>query len=295
MPAPEPPILFRQGSTRKKAKLATAAEVARASALVTSLQQGAMSSADKDKLDAYAGTWRSGSGAPNNAVGINGDLYLRTSNGDVYLRSAGTYSIIGNLKGPAGAAGATGATGPAGTSGSNFNFRGEYAPTGYEPWDVVHYTNDISKSPAIFSGTYVCTSQVVSSSQNPQQSPELWYLLARDASSEININGGTTQTLGPGLNVLPNGTYSLPGFNGSPLPPDGMTVKIVTANGATEDQVIIAFDAGDQLPQYPSFTALKNGGTPTNPQGIWHLELTYYALTNKWYSSVNEGWEGSNI
>ncbi len=57
-------------------------------------------------------TWRTGSGAPSNGTGVDGDLYLRTSNGDVYLRSSGTYSVIANLVGPTGSTGSTGATGP---------------------------------------------------------------------------------------------------------------------------------------------------------------------------------------
>lgn len=61
-------------------------------------------------------TWRSGSGAPSDGTGADGDFYLRTSNGAVYKRTSGTYSVIANLTGPTGAAGATGATGNAGAS-----------------------------------------------------------------------------------------------------------------------------------------------------------------------------------
>ncbi len=70
----------------------------------------------------YAGTWRQGSGAPSNGTGINGDLYLRTSNGDVYQRAAGVYTVVGNLLGPAGVNGATWLTGtgiPGGGTGVN--------------------------------------------------------------------------------------------------------------------------------------------------------------------------------
>lgn len=57
--------------------------------------------------------WRDGSGAPSNGTGVDGDYYLNTTNGDVYKRTAGTYSVVGNIKGPQGA---TGETGPAGSS-----------------------------------------------------------------------------------------------------------------------------------------------------------------------------------
>jgi hypothetical protein len=51
-------------------------------------------------------TWRIGAGAPDNAVGADNDLYLRTSNGDVYKRTAGVYGVQGNIKGAAGPTGA---------------------------------------------------------------------------------------------------------------------------------------------------------------------------------------------
>lgn len=46
--------------------------------------------------------WYSGAGAPSAGLGINGDFYLNTSNGDVYAKSAGSWSVVTNLTGPAG-------------------------------------------------------------------------------------------------------------------------------------------------------------------------------------------------
>ena len=43
--------------------------------------------------------WRSGSGAPSNGLGIDGDWYVNTDNGDVYFKSGGTYSIVLNIHG----------------------------------------------------------------------------------------------------------------------------------------------------------------------------------------------------
>ncbi len=62
---------------------------------------------------------RSGSGAPSNGVGVDGDYYLNLTNGDLYYKASNTYSIVGNLKGPAGATGADGAAGSAGSAGPN--------------------------------------------------------------------------------------------------------------------------------------------------------------------------------
>lgn len=49
--------------------------------------------------------WYTGSGAPGSSTGVNGDFYLRTSNGDVYTKSGGSWSVSGNIRGPAGADG----------------------------------------------------------------------------------------------------------------------------------------------------------------------------------------------
>lgn len=51
-----------------------------------------------------------GSGAPSDGTGANGDFYLRTSNGDYYKKAAGTWgSPLGNLTGPRGDPGSAGA------------------------------------------------------------------------------------------------------------------------------------------------------------------------------------------
>jgi len=46
--------------------------------------------------------WYSGTGAPAGGLGINGDFYLNDANGDVYSKSAGSWSVVDNLTGPAG-------------------------------------------------------------------------------------------------------------------------------------------------------------------------------------------------
>lgn len=51
--------------------------------------------------------WRSGAGAPSNALGVDGDYYLDSGNGDVYLKASGTYSIVTNIIGPTGPSGAS--------------------------------------------------------------------------------------------------------------------------------------------------------------------------------------------
>lgn len=65
-------------------------------------------------LGYYSTKIRTGTTVPSNSLGVNGDLYIRTTTGDLYLRSAGTYSIVANLTGPTGSTGSTGAPGAAG-------------------------------------------------------------------------------------------------------------------------------------------------------------------------------------
>lgn len=54
---------------------------------------------------------RNGTGAPSNSLGINGDYYFDGSTGNVYLKSSGAYSVVANIRGPAGSAGANGTNG----------------------------------------------------------------------------------------------------------------------------------------------------------------------------------------
>ena len=72
--------------------------------------------------------WHSGAGAPAGGTGSNGDFYLNVTNGDVYEKAGGSWSSVGNIKGPTGTTGATGSTGatgptgPTGAAGENGNF-----------------------------------------------------------------------------------------------------------------------------------------------------------------------------
>lgn len=115
---------------------------------------------------AAGAVWRNGAGAPDNAVGVDGDFYLRTSNGDVYKRVAGVYGVVVNIIGPAGAAGSTGPAGPGvpvgGTAGqvlskidgTNYNTQWVASPGGFivtrkvAPADLTGNTFDFTSIPA---------------------------------------------------------------------------------------------------------------------------------------------------
>lgn len=47
-------------------------------------------------------TWYYGTTVPSNGLGVNGDMYLRTSTGAVYVREAGAWVLKGTFQGPAG-------------------------------------------------------------------------------------------------------------------------------------------------------------------------------------------------
>jgi hypothetical protein len=61
--------------------------------------------------------WRDGSGPPPNELGADGDYYLDHVSGNIYARTAGVYTLIGNLIGPVGPAGPAGPAGPQGLQG----------------------------------------------------------------------------------------------------------------------------------------------------------------------------------
>jgi hypothetical protein len=55
--------------------------------------------------------WFDGAGTPSPGLGNNGDYYLNTTNGDVYEKAGGSWSVVGNIKGPAGTNGTNGTNG----------------------------------------------------------------------------------------------------------------------------------------------------------------------------------------
>ena len=69
----------------------------------------------------------SGTAAPDNSHGQDGDTFLNSTTGDVYTKTNGTWQLSGNIKGPkgdkgdTGAAGKDGATGAKGADGKSFH------------------------------------------------------------------------------------------------------------------------------------------------------------------------------
>lgn len=51
--------------------------------------------------------WYTGAGAPSSGTGIQGDMYLNTTNNDVYQKGASSWTLVSNIEGAEGPAGPT--------------------------------------------------------------------------------------------------------------------------------------------------------------------------------------------
>ncbi len=92
----------------------------------TSGPQGPTGPAGADGADGADGSvWHTGSSDPAGGTGVDGDYYFQTGTGstgilgDVWRKSAGSWAIVGNIRGQAGATGATGADGADGAAGDD--------------------------------------------------------------------------------------------------------------------------------------------------------------------------------
>ena len=88
--------------------------------------KGADGNDGNDGASTSGNNWLTGNGAPNNANGNDGDLYLDLDNYDFYMKASGAWSKEGNFKGANGANGVDGATGPQGPQGE----KGDTGATG---------------------------------------------------------------------------------------------------------------------------------------------------------------------
>jgi integrin beta 8 len=93
-----------------------------ASKILSPAEIRAAASADGEPLGGGSGldgkTVRSGSGAPSNGLGVDGDFYINTAANTIYgPKTSGNWGSPTSLVGPAGATGPTGANGTNGTNG----------------------------------------------------------------------------------------------------------------------------------------------------------------------------------
>ena len=78
--------------------------------------------------------WFEGPGAPAAGLGNNGDDYLDLNTSDVYKKNAGTWALVGNIKGVTGPAGPGGLTGAQGSTGplGPIGMQGSTGPQGVQ-------------------------------------------------------------------------------------------------------------------------------------------------------------------
>lgn len=115
-------------------------------------------------------TWRTGSGAPSDSLGVDGDLYFRTDTSDVHLRSAGTYTIIANIEGSQGDPGSNGTNGTNGSDGAPGSVwrDGSGAPSNGLGIDGDYYLDNPTGNVYVkASGTYSIVSNIVGPQGNP--------------------------------------------------------------------------------------------------------------------------------
>ncbi|AKQ08547.1 hypothetical protein PQE66_gp249 [Bacillus phage PBC2] len=91
-------------------------------------------------------TFLSGSVAPTADKGVNGDVYLNTSNGNLHRKDAGAWVLLMNIKGAKGDTGAQGVKGDKGDTGAT----GAKGADGFgtkEQYDVIIARLDALENP----------------------------------------------------------------------------------------------------------------------------------------------------
>jgi len=133
--------------------------------------------------------WRVGSAAPDTALGVNGDLYLKSDNGDVYLKVAGLYQVEANIKGPLGNPGTAGPMGTAGPRG--IFWRGAWAGgTTYDQYDGVYYNG--SSYVSLQAGNIGHTPPA------PASAPDAWWDIVAAKGTD---GAGAGDVLGPTASI----------------------------------------------------------------------------------------------
>ncbi len=214
--------------------------------------------------------WRTGSGAPADTLGLDGDLYLDSTSGEVFEKTAGSYASSGNLTGatgPQGPAGAIGPQGPAGAPGPQGaqGLQGVSGPAG--PQGVQGLVGP--QGPQGIQGP-------------PGPSSDSWKLLG-NTGTDPNVNFiGTIDNQPLTLRVNDAPAFRLlPHFNGGPA------ASLI--GGAPQNQIFGAFNVSGG-------SIIAGGGNSFQPQFIAgsspHATISggaANAITNTTYSTIGGG------
>lgn len=173
-----------------------------------------------DGVDGITYTWRYGAGAPSSGLGIDGDLYLNTTNSDVYIKAGGSWSVIANIKG------ATGANGTNGTNGTNgvdasappggiLAYGGSSAPAGY----LLCNGQAVSRSTYSALFAIIGTAYGVGDNSTTFNVPNIVdkFTKGKGAASALGDTGGSATHSHASHSYTPAGTVSQPTFTGSAL------------------------------------------------------------------------------
>lgn len=122
-------------------------------------------------------------GLPAAGVGADGDHAIDATTGALYLKSAGTWTLVGNLTGPAGRNGADGATGETGQPGP---------PIAQGPWTTILPYNAATNTPALSAngGGYASTTLLIVATAGTVAIDSVGAVAVGDAL----IGGGTAWT-----------------------------------------------------------------------------------------------------
>ena len=120
--------------------------------------------------------WHSGSGAPSNTLGNDGDFYLRTSNNNAYRKDNGVWSVVVNFSGADGATWFTGSTEPNNSLGQNGDW---YFQTGTGPIAATIYRK--------ISGAWV--SQIDLDQGSTGEDGAVWHSGSGVPASSLGVDG----------------------------------------------------------------------------------------------------------
>jgi len=184
--------------------------------------------------------WHTGSGAPANSLGADGDYYLDDVTNNVWVRASGAYAVQANIGGAIGPQGPTGPVGPTGPMGTVIAWRnGTGAPANSLGADLDYYLDDATGN--VYqraSGVYTIVANIkgpqgIQGIQGIQGPPGASGSGSGDVVHTLTLTAGAGLTGGGDLSA--NRTFDVGAGPGITVAADtvGLTVPVAIANGGT--------------------------------------------------------------
>jgi hypothetical protein len=200
---------------------------------------------------AAGATWYQGAGVPSAGTGANGDFDLNTATGDVYNKASGTWSLVANIKGPAGTAAASGTT-----KDMQFNVGGSLTA------DTGNFTYDSATKCLKVGSTLFCGPGGTSANS--------WF--ATNTSAALPTAGSYTGQ--SGFQLGPDGLFYICENNAACHLPGGTSGGVTSVAGRTGIVTLTSADVG--LSNVPNVDMTNIANFPT----AW--------ATGTWNSSVGQ-------